>query len=139
MDILCADPTLIFKIVAISSALIRLFSFRSASAAAMFSFVTMRCARRGCGASSTEVLPLLSLLVRSYTCCRDAHGSLYCTFVLRRILAGLTPSLLKKHITDRFSNTVHVDNGVAISALTLLPSVLKQHTPTCWSFFESQG
>jgi len=97
----------------------RRFSFVMASAAAMASDVTTRCAWPAQGESVTELMPFMDFLVHSYTCCSDRHATPYWTFIRRQILMGFTPSLLKKRMTECCSSLVHVTNGAVIFTLLL--------------------
>jgi len=54
----------------------------------------------GRGESVTELMPFMTLLVHSYTCCSDRHASPYWTFIRQRISMGFTPLLLKRRMTD---------------------------------------
>jgi hypothetical protein len=63
------------------------------------------------GESITELMPRMNFLVHSYTCCSDRHASPYWTFIRRWISTGITPSLLKKRMTDPCSSLVHVASG----------------------------
>jgi len=108
----------------------RLFSFTRVSTAAMASVVTTRCAWPGRGESVTELMPFMKFLVHSYTCCNDRHAAPYWTLIHGRISMGITPSLLKKRMTERCSSLVHVPSGAAIFTLLLRRRVAFLHRTT---------
>ena len=133
----CADPWLIPRCAAISFTVTLRFSFTMASTAAMASGVTTRCAWQGRGESVTELMSFMNFLFHSYTCCSDRHASPYCTFIRRWISMGITPSLLKKGMTDLCSSLVHVARWAAIFTLLLRRHVTFLHrTATCRSLFK---
>jgi len=80
----------------------RWFSFMMASAAAMASGVTTRCAWHGQGESVTELMPFRNFLLHSYTCCSDRHASPYWTSIRWWISMSFTISPRKKRTTSLF-------------------------------------
>ena len=133
----CADPWIIPRCAAFSFAVTRRYSFTMASAAAMASGVTTRCAWPGRGESVTELMPFMNFPVHPYTCCSDRHASPYWTVILRWISMGFTPSLLKKRTKKRSSSLVHVASAAAIFTLLLRRQVAFLHrTSTCRPLFK---
>ena len=133
----CADPWPISRYAAISFTVTRRFFFTMASTAALVSGVTTRCAWPGQGGSVTELTLFMNFLVHSYTCCSDRHASPYWTFIRRWLSLGVTPSQLKKRMTERCSSLVHVASGAAIYALLLRHCVAFLHcTATCRPLFK---
>jgi hypothetical protein len=107
----CADPWLISISAATSFTVTRRFSFTMASTAVMAS---TRCAWPGRGEPVTEVMPFKNFLFHPYTFCIEGYALPYWTFIRRWISMGLTPSLLKKRMTERCSSLVHVESWAAI-------------------------
>ena len=99
--------------------------------------VTTRSAWPGRGEAVTELMPFMNFLAHSYTCCSDRYASPYSTFIRRWISMGLTPSLLKKWMTERCSSLVHVAGGAASFTLQLRRRVVFLHrTATCRPLFK---
>ena len=122
---------------AISFNVTRRFSFTMASTTAMASGVTTRCAWPRRGESVTGLMPFMSFLVHSHTCCSDRHALPYWIFIRRWISMGFTSSLLQKRMTERCSSLVHVASGAARFTLLLRRRVAFLHrTAICRPHFK---
>jgi hypothetical protein len=90
--------------------------------------------------SSSDLMPFMNFLVHSYTCCSDRHASPYRTFIHRWISMGVTPSLLKKRMTERCSfwwilqagpPPLHYYCAVLLHSCTVLPPVVHSSNHEC--------